>query len=71
MIRARVKIRKTQAKPDSAELAQFIEDLNNEDPSELKQWLRYSYMHLQLSRFNREELKLIVGHIGYLIDKTK
>lgn len=71
MIKTTIQIKKERATPKSADLSQFLLDLDNEDTEELKNWLRFAYMHMQLDRFSREELKSIIGHIAYLTDTKK
>ena len=58
------------AKLKGEESRLMLDDIDTLTPSQLKTYLRQAYMHLQLSRLTRDELKAIIGYTATRIRES-
>jgi hypothetical protein len=66
---------KSQKFPDSKvtgeEMQQFLQDLDGYSDKVLKRIGGFAFIIMQIERFTREEKKLLVGHIDYILRQRK
>jgi hypothetical protein len=48
------------------ELISFLGDIEHYTDAELVNFKKFAFWHMQLARFNRKELKSIIGHVDAL-----